>query len=73
MARKLRLEYADGLYHVINRGNYRRDVFESAGAVGSFEEALAEGRAEGVRPSIVVFWVREDTEPCGGQRLHYSQ
>ncbi len=42
MARKLRLEYADGLYHVINRGNYRRDVFESAGAVGSFEEALAE-------------------------------
>ncbi len=42
MARRLRLEYADGLYHVINRGNYRRDVFESAGAVGSFEEALAE-------------------------------
>jgi len=28
MARKLRMEEAGGIYHVINRGNYRRWVFE---------------------------------------------
>jgi putative transposase len=27
MARKLRLEFPGACYHVINRGNYRRDVF----------------------------------------------
>jgi hypothetical protein len=26
MARKLRLEFPGAVYHVINRGNYRRDV-----------------------------------------------
>ena len=29
IARKLRIEYEGALYHVLNRGNYRRDVFES--------------------------------------------
>ncbi len=42
MARKLRLEYPGAIYHVINRGNYRRDVFETAGAAKSFVEALEE-------------------------------
>jgi putative transposase len=42
MARKLRIEYEGALYHVINRGNYRRDVFESAGAAQAFETALLE-------------------------------
>lgn len=42
MARKLRMEYAGAIYHVINRGNYRRNVFESVGAAQSFEEALEE-------------------------------
>jgi hypothetical protein len=32
MARRLRLEYPGALYHVINRGNYRRDLFETVGA-----------------------------------------
>jgi hypothetical protein len=27
MARKLRLEFSGAVYHVINRGNYRVDVF----------------------------------------------
>ena len=27
MARKLRIQYEGALYHVINRGNYRWDVF----------------------------------------------
>ncbi len=42
MARKLRIEYPGALYHVINRGNYRRDVFESAGAAEAFVTALRE-------------------------------
>ncbi len=27
MARKVRIEWAGACYHVINRGNYRRDLF----------------------------------------------
>ena len=42
MARRLRIEYAGALYHVINRGNYRRDVFESVGAAEAFLTALFE-------------------------------
>lgn len=43
MPRKLRLEYAGACYHVINRGNYRRDLFRGKGAAQSFETALFEG------------------------------
>ncbi len=46
MARKLRIEYPGALYHVINRGNYRRDVFESAGAAEAFVTALREAVAQ---------------------------
>ncbi|MBX3750576.1 MAG: transposase [Opitutaceae bacterium] len=42
MARKLRLQFEGAIYHVINRGNYRRDVFESAGAAMAFEQCLFE-------------------------------
>ena len=42
MARKLRLEYAGACYHVINRGNYRRNVFAPKGAAEAFERCLAE-------------------------------
>ena len=42
MARKLRLEYEGACYHVINRGNYRRDVFAPKGAAESFEKCLFE-------------------------------
>ncbi len=42
MARKLRLEYAGACYHVINRGNYRRDLFAGHGAAESFQVCLAE-------------------------------
>ncbi len=45
MPRKLRLEYAGACYHVINRGNYRRDLFHAKGAAESFEAALFEGCA----------------------------
>jgi putative transposase len=45
MARKLRIQYEGALYHVINRGNYRRDIFGSAGAAQAFEAALWEACA----------------------------
>jgi len=42
MARKLRLEYAGAAYHVINRGNYRQNVFAAKGAAEAFERCLGE-------------------------------
>ena len=42
MARLLRLEYAGACYHVVNRGNYRRDVFAEDGARKAFEQTLFE-------------------------------
>ncbi|MEO7797020.1 MAG: transposase [Opitutaceae bacterium] len=45
MARKLRLEYAGACYHVLNRGNYRRDLFAGKGAAESFEACLFETSA----------------------------
>jgi REP element-mobilizing transposase RayT len=40
MARKLRLEFPGACYHVINRGNYRADVFATEGARAAFEKCL---------------------------------
>jgi REP element-mobilizing transposase RayT len=42
MARKFRLEYPGACYHVINRGNYRRNVFAPQGAAEAFERCLGE-------------------------------
>ncbi len=42
MARKLRIQYPGALYHIFNRGNYRRDVFETVGAAQAFVATLAE-------------------------------
>lgn len=42
MARSLRIERADGVYHIINRGNYRQDLFINDGAHQSFEDCLFE-------------------------------
>lgn len=42
MARKPRLQFEGAIYHVINRGNYRRDIFETAGAAQAFEQCLFE-------------------------------
>jgi hypothetical protein len=55
MPRRLRLETAGALYHVLNRGNYRRDVFAAAGAASAFERTLG-GRPNGVRPLRVAAW-----------------
>ena len=42
MPRKLRLEFSGACYHVINRGNYRRNLFAPKGASESFEKCLFE-------------------------------
>ena len=42
MARKRGLESSDRHYHVINRGNYRTDVFGTEGAKQSFVTTLSE-------------------------------
>ena len=42
MARKLRLEYEGAMYHVINRGNYRADIFKEEGTKEAFEACLFE-------------------------------
>jgi len=42
MARKLRLEFPGACYHVINRGNYRTDVFRSERTKAAFEACLFE-------------------------------
>ena len=42
MARKLRLENAGAIYHVISRGNYRADVFRSDKTKAAFLRCLDE-------------------------------
>jgi REP element-mobilizing transposase RayT len=42
MARRLRIQFPGAAYHVINRGNYRRDLFETVGAAKSFENTLGQ-------------------------------
>jgi REP element-mobilizing transposase RayT len=42
MPRALRIETSEGLFHVINRGNYRSCIFETEGAKQSFEKCLFE-------------------------------
>lgn len=42
MARKLRIQFEGAIYHVINRGNYRRDLFEAPRTIQAFERCLFE-------------------------------
>lgn len=42
MARTLRIERSNGVYHVLNRGNYRQDLFIDDGAHEAFERCLFE-------------------------------
>ena len=42
MTRILRLEFPGASYHVINRGNYRQNVFEAKGSAEAFERTLGE-------------------------------
>lgn len=42
MPRKPRIEFPGSYYHVYNRGNYRRDLFNLPGAAAAFERTLFE-------------------------------
>jgi len=42
MARPLRLESEDGVYHVLNRGNYRADIFRAEKTKDAFLKCLGE-------------------------------
>jgi REP element-mobilizing transposase RayT len=46
VARKPRVQFEGAIYHVINRGNYRCDIFESASAAQAFEQCLFEACAQ---------------------------
>lgn len=46
MPRKLRLESEGGIYHVLNRGNYRADIFRTEKAKTAFLACLAEACAK---------------------------
>ncbi len=46
MARKLRLESEGGVYHVLNRGNYRAELFRNEKAKQAFLTCLAEACAK---------------------------
>ena len=42
MARKLRMESEAGVYHVLNRGNYRVAIFRSGNTKTAFLQCLDE-------------------------------
>ncbi len=42
MPRKQRIEFAGATYHIISRGNYRKDLFAVESCGGAFEKALFE-------------------------------
>lgn len=42
MPRPWRVEFSGGCYHVINRGNYRRNLFTGKGAAAAFERTLGQ-------------------------------
>ncbi len=42
MARQLRMEFKDGVYHVINRGNYRSAIFRAEKTKAAFLKCLGE-------------------------------
>ena len=46
MARRLRIQYPGAKYHVINRGNYRRDAFSGSGAAEALERTLFEAAGQ---------------------------
>ncbi len=42
MARPLRIQFPGAIYHVMNRGNYRDNIFATSGAASAFVDCLWE-------------------------------
>ena len=40
MARRLRIQFRGAIYHLINRGNDRRDLFDTVGAAKPFAQPI---------------------------------
>lgn len=58
MARPGRMESEAGVYLVLNRGNYRSDIFKAEGAKAAFEARERTGsRTDGVWPLDAVAWL----------------
>ncbi|MDA1069498.1 MAG: hypothetical protein O3C43_23740 [Verrucomicrobia bacterium] len=51
MARKPRIQYPGAMYHILSRGNYRKDLFTVARTGEQFEKAIFESKKEGVNPN----------------------
>jgi REP element-mobilizing transposase RayT len=80
MARRLRIEYPGALHHVINRGNYRRDLFDSVGAAEAFLDTLFQAADKfGWRVHAYVLMRNhfhlavETPEPNLGEGMHWLQ
>ncbi|MCF7689705.1 MAG: transposase [Cephaloticoccus sp.] len=80
MARRLRIEYPGALHHVINRGNYRRDLFASEGAAEAFVRTLFESAGKFswrihayVLMSNHFHLAVETPEPTLGEGMHWLQ
>ncbi len=80
MARRLRIEYPGAMHHVINRGNYRRDLFESVGAAEAFLTTLFQAAEKfGWRVHAYVLMRNhfhlavETPEPTLGEGMHWLQ
>jgi putative transposase len=80
MARRLRIEYPGAMHHVINRGNYRRDLFESEGAAEAFVRTLFEAAGKfDLRVHAYVLMSNhfhlavETPEPTLGEGMHWLQ
>ena len=80
MPRRPRMEQEGELYHVINRGNYRRDLFVSPGAAESFLKALFEAAARfrwRVHAYVLMrnhFHLAVETpDPTLGEGMHWLQ
>jgi putative transposase len=48
MPRRLRLESEAGVYHVINRGNYRADVFRTDKTKAAFLKCVGDPKGSGL-------------------------
>jgi putative transposase len=80
VARRLRIEYPGALHHVINRGNYRRDLFEGDGTAEAFLRTLFEAAGKFAWKVHGYVLMRnhyhlavETPEPTLGEGMHWLQ
>jgi len=72
MPRKNRIEYPGAMYHVLNRENYRRDLFVLGRSGEAFEKCLTDRKGADWKVTIARRLRRETTasNPWIAQRLN---